>query len=214
MQRLKMSQGGMYHICNKSIANFGIFQSEFNAQRFLETVDCYNKIHVWTSFSQALKNNNYEYSNIIFPKEDPIIKFLSYCIMPDHYHLLIKVLINYSIAKYLNDIENSYTRYFNIKFHRKGPLWQSNYKVVPITSNEQLLHVSRYIHLNPTTAKLVEKPEDWLFSSYKDIISNKELLQVHLSEISIRSRNHYQKFVENNRDYQIKLKQIKRLLLD
>src|SRR3989339_175962 len=158
--------GKIYHICNKSIADFSIFVSNGNSQRFLETVDYYNKHHVWTSFSIALKQKKYNYSNIIFPKKDILIKILSYCIMRDHYNLLFKVQDEYSISKYISDIENSYTRYFNLKYHRKGPLWQSRYRYVLIKSNEQLLHTSRYIHLNPTTRGLVSQPEDWQFSSY------------------------------------------------
>ncbi|MDO8611050.1 MAG: transposase [bacterium] len=213
MQRLKMYQGGIYHICNKSIANFGIFQNEFDAQRFRETIDYYNNIRVWTSFSNVLKKGTYEYSNIIYPKNVGIIKILSYCIMPDHYHLLIKVLTDAKISKYLNDIGNSYSRFFNVKHHRKGPLWQSSYRIKRIETNEQLLHVSRYIHLNPTTSQLVENPEEWKFSSYKDIISDKNVLH-QLNEISIQSTTSFKKFVDDNKDHQIKLKQIKRLLLD
>lgn len=214
MPKVKVYQGGIYHICNKSIANFEIFKNKFNSHRFLATIDYYNNNYIVTSFSQILKKAKYQYSNIIYPKKDGLIKILSYCIMPDHYHLLIKILTDYPISKYINDVENSYTRYFNLKIKRKGPLWESSYRIIEISSNEQLLHVSRYIHLNPTTSGLVEKPEDWLFSSYKDIITDKDLLEKHLTEISIRSIKDYQKFINDNKDYQIKLKQIKRLLLD
>lgn len=205
--------GGIYHICNKSIANFSIFGSSRNSQRFLETVDYYNKHNVWTSFSIALKQKKYEYSNIIFPKKDALIKILSYCIMPDHYHILFKVQDEYPISKYISDIENSYSRYFNLKFHRKGPLWQSRYRCVLIKSDEQLLHVSRYIHLNPTTNGLVDFSEKWEYSSYKDIISNQSVLD-NLGEFSIKDRNKYKKFVEDNADHQKSLKRIKKALLD
>ena len=121
--------------------------------------------------------------------------------MPDHYHLLFKVTSEKLISKYISDIENSYTRYFNLKHNRKGPLWQSRYRAVPITSNEQLLHVSRYIHLNPTTKGLVDFPEEWKYSSYKDIISSQSILDS-LVEISIQDRKKYKKFVDDNLDYQ------------
>jgi len=134
--------------------------------------------------------------------------------MPDHYHLLIKILIDRKFSKYISDVENSFSRYFNIRFKRKGPLWQSRFKAVRIKTNEQLLHVSRYIHLNPTTANLVKKPEDWIYSSYKKIISDPKYLREILTEISIKESASYKKFVENNIDYQRKLAIIKKLLLD
>ena len=65
----KFKYGEMYHVCNKSIANYSIFQSSWNAQRFIETVDYYNHDSVWTSFSVALKQKNkYQYENILFQK--------------------------------------------------------------------------------------------------------------------------------------------------
>ena len=160
-------KGEIYHVFNKSIANFNIFNGAHNSYRFNQLLDYYNCIYSKESFSNFLiKNKQYDLKNLLYPKEDRVIKFLGYVIMPDHYHLLFKVQDEYSISKYISDIENSYTRYFNLKYHRKGPLWQSRYRYVLIKSNEQLLHTSRYIHLNPTTRGLVSQPEDWQFSSY------------------------------------------------
>ncbi len=133
--------------------------------------------------------------------------------MPDHYHFLIRVNHYKNIYRFIDTIETSYTRYFNLKYKRKGPLWQSSYRSIKIKNNEQLLHVSRYIHLNPTTAKLVDKPERWEYSSYKLFINNDDFLQS-IKEISINDKTIYKKFVEDNIDYQIKLKIIKKFLID
>jgi len=134
--------------------------------------------------------------------------------MPDHYHLLVKSLSEKIISKYISDVENSFTRYFNIKNNRKGPLWQSRFKSVVIKNNQQLLHVSRYVHLNPTTNGLVNRPEEWSFSSYKEIINNPVLLKTGLKEISMSNRLAYKRFVEKNIDHQRWLKQIKKLILE
>ena len=134
--------------------------------------------------------------------------------MPDHYHLLVKILKERIFSKYINDVENSFTRFFNIKFERKGPLWQTDFRAVRIKSNEQLLHVSRYVHINPTTSFLVKKPEDWKLSSYRDFINDDKVLSEYINEISIRSGKEYKKFIDDQIDYQRKLKQIRRLTLD
>jgi len=134
--------------------------------------------------------------------------------MPDHYHLLIKILRYNCLSKYISDIENSFTRYFNLKFSRKGPLWQSTFKAVRIKTNYQLLHTSRYIHLNPTTSNLVIKPEDWQFSSYHKFIKNEKVLQNVVTEISIDKPLLYKKFVEDQIDYQRKLRLIKKMILE
>jgi len=214
IRKMRFKSPGIFHIFNKSIANFGIFKTANNAQRFVEILDYYNLPTIKKRFSVAKEKGLYKYQNLLIPREENRIKFISYTIMPDHYHLLIKILVDDILSKYINDVENSFTRFFNSKFKRKGPLWQSSFKAVRIRSNEQVLHVSRYIHLNPTTAGLVEKPEDWFFSSYNNLISDKKFLGEIIGEISISNPNSYKKFVENNQDYQKKLKRIKKLIFD
>ncbi len=204
----------IWHLCNKSIANFGIFKNPNNAQRFIEVLDYYNNINYKIRYSYARRKKLYKYQNLLIPKKESIIKVLSYCIMPDHYHLVIKILSDNILSKYINDIENSYTHFFNRKFNRKGPLWQSSFLSVLIKTNEQLLHVTRYVNINPTSSQLVDRPEDWQFSSYKDIITNPIFLKEYLKEISISNSLSYKEFAGNNIDYQKKLKLIKKLLLE
>ncbi len=193
----KFYEGEYYHIFNRSIAKFGIFKDPNNCQRFLETLNYYNNRFVVEKFS-----------------EDSIVKYLTYKIMPTHYHLLVKILKDHQLSKYVNNFENSFSRYFNIKFDRKGPLWESSFKAVKINTDEQLLHVSRYLHLNAVTAGLVKKPEDWKFSSYKDLITNKKFLKEIITDFSISDNIQYKKFVENNIDYQKQLHLIKKILLE
>jgi REP-associated tyrosine transposase len=214
MKREKFVEGGIYHVFNKSIAGYGIFKDIKIADRFVKVLDYYNKTSVTYSLSKALIKKKYFPNNLLYPKSNALIKFISYCFMPDHYHLLIKILSNNCLSKFINNVENSFTRYFNIRFERKGPLYQTAFKTVRINSNEQLLHVSRYIHLNPTTAGLVQKPEDWMFSSYQEFITNDKILKEIMTEISIKSINAYKKFVEDQKDYQRKLARIKKFLLD
>ena len=109
---------------------------------------------------------------------------------------------------------NSYTRYFNIKHGRKGPLWEARFKSVRAETDQQLLHLTRYVHLNPATAKLVETPAEWSFSSYKeylypgtsDICTFKDVLMI--------SPDTYKEFVEDRLGYQRELAEIKALLLE
>ena len=213
MRKSFFKKGEYFHLFNKSIANFNIFKSKSNSIRFLETLDYYNNNKPKTKLSIAKDKQLYCYNNLIYPKSNSILKFISYCVMPDHYHLLIKTNYDDMLSKFINIIENSYTRFFNSKYKRKGPLWQSAFKAVIISSNEQLLHTTRYLHLNPTTSGYVKKPEDWQFSSYKDFITNPNLLKRELTEITISNNFIYQRFVENNLDYQRKLRIIKKLII-
>lgn len=214
MEERKLYANEYYHIFNKSISNFNIFSNINDATRFLHALDYYNNKKLNIKLSRAISIESYEYSNLLYINENPFVKYIAYCVMPDHYHLLIKCLYDFEFSKFINIVQNSYSRYFNIKHNRKGPLWQSPYKFVRIENNEQLLHVSRYIHLNPTTSKLVELPENWLFSSYNDYINNQQILNQVLTEISIKTPLEYKKFVENNKDYQKTLRDIRKQMID
>ena len=213
MIRNKYPSSSIYHLCNKSIANFKIFRDEIFTSRFITTLDYYNRKKIKRSLSDYLKSKEYIVENLLYPT-DSLVKFLAYCIMPDHYHLLVKINAENSLSRYLNNVENSFTRFFNLKNYRKGPLWQSRFKSVLIESNEQLLHVTRYIHLNPTSSRLVTTPEDWNFSSYRDYINGNQFLNEILVEVSIKNPVIYKKFVDDQSDYQKRLKSLKKLLLD
>lgn len=205
--------GDIYHVCNKSIANLPIFAYDFSAQRFLEVASYYNTTLSLIGYADYKKGRPLLTSNILEVPPTGVFRVLAYCIMPDHYHFLIKILASDTLSRYVGTIENSFTRYFNLKNKRKGPLWQSRFRSVRIESNEQLLHVSRYIHLNPTTSDLIEKPEDWNFSSYKIYVKDEKFLKI-IPELSIQNPQQYKNFVEDQIDHQRILKSIKKSLLE
>lgn len=212
-RRDKFIEGEIYHVFNKSISNYGIFKDLANSQRFVNTFQHYNNRLSLKSYSDFNKRTKYNYGNVINPIENTFCKVLSYCIMPDHYHFLLKILKSDIFSKLIGNMENSFSRYFNIKFDRRGPLWQNSFKVVKIRFDDQLLRVSRYIHLNPVVKRLVDRPEDWIYSSYKDFITDQSVLK-NIKEINIGNIIDYKKFVENNDDYLKELKNIKKLTLE
>jgi putative transposase len=214
MQRKRyFKTGDFFHICNKSISNFKILNDENNCHRFIKTLGYYNNLTQKTNLGNYLKKETDFYPDLLIPNENSLVKYISFSLMPDHYHLLIKILHDNCLSKYINNIQNSFSRYFNLKFNRKGPLWQSRFKAIKIKTNEQLLHVCRYVNINSTTSGLVKNPEDWKFSSYKNIITNSKYLSL-LTEISIRKRRDFKKFAENHKDYQRRLKLIKKMILE
>ncbi len=205
------SKNEIYHICNKSISNYAIFAKNENVLRFLSLLEYYNDKKNSSRFSYFLKTNKYSYNNLLLQPEQSRVKFLGYCVMKDHYHLLLKVL-DEPISSFVGRIENGYSHYFNIKYKRMGPLWQSRFRCIRITTNEQLLHVTRYLHINPCTSRYVSKPEDWPYSSYLSYLDQNLLNS--LTEISIKNSQTYRKFCEDQIDYQKTLKDIKDALLE
>jgi len=97
----------------------------------------------------------------------------SYCLMPNHFHLLIYPM-TVDFGNYvMQPFSVSYTKAINKRFKRTGPLFDGPYQAKLIDEDKYLLHLSRYIHLNPVSAGLVNRAEDWEFSSYRDYIGTR-----------------------------------------
>ncbi len=97
------------------------------------------------------------------------IEIISYCLVPNHYHLLV-YLKSDDLSGLMQPFALSYTKAINKRHNRVGSLFQGRFKAVHVDQNDYLLHLSRYIHLNPVAAGLVKRAEDWEFSSYRDFI--------------------------------------------
>ena len=135
--------------------------------------------------------------------------------MPTHLHLILKQITDGGISKYVSRVLNSYTRYFNLIHRRTGPLWSGRFKSVLVAENDQLLHLTRYIHLNPTSAGLVKKPDDWQFSSYKEYVHDKSVKGIcKFDNIIDLKSSQYKKFVADRQGYQKELSKIKQILIE
>lgn len=205
-------EGEIFHICNKSISNYHIFRTDKLRDRFITALNYYNNNELKISLSRALRNE-LTLDSILARNKKCIIFIIAYCIMPDHYHLLAKINDSVEFSKYINNVQSSYTRFYNKMYDRKGPLWQSRFKAIKIPDDYTMLHVHRYIHLNPTTSSLVAKPEDWVWSSYPTYLSDCKILSLN-KEVSIQNINTYKIFVDDQIDYQKKIMGIRRILLE
>jgi len=204
--------GRFYHIYNRSIQNIPIFSEPRQCEVFLDLLKFYNQSDSPGRFSLH-KNVN----DKIFPKKgEPIVNVINYCLIPNHFHLTLLQKKDSGITMFMQRVLNSFSHFYNIKFQNIGPLFQSSFKSVEIDSIEQLVHLSRYIHLNPVTAGIVENPENYVYSSYKeyigldksDFIDPKPIL----SEFG--SIEKYRKFVMLQKDYQRDLNKIKKIILE
>ncbi len=90
-----------------------------------------------------------------------------YCIMSNHYHLLLETPFG-NLSQIMRHINGSYTTCFNKKYQRSGHLLQGRYRAIVVDKDEYAIELSRYIHLNPVRAGIVKKPEAYRWSSYRD----------------------------------------------
>lgn len=111
------------------------------------------------------------------------VDVVAYCLVPNHYHLLVYPRSD-RVSQAVKSLSLSYTKAINKRFNRVGSLFQGRFQKMLITDSEYLVHVIRYIHLNPVKANLVRQPGDWEFSSYLEYaqlrsgtLPNLELIQ-------------------------------------
>lgn len=136
--------------------------------------------------------------------------------MPNHFHLIVKQNIDGGIQKFMQKIQNSYTKYFNTIYKRVGPLVQGTFKAVPIESDVQLIHVSRYIHLNPYVSGITQDLDTYHYSSFPDFIGikNGQLCNKELLLNFFKNSEDYKNFVIGNSDYAKEIEAMKHLLLE
>ena len=141
---------------------------------------------------------------------------LCYCLMPNHFHFIIKQNTVLPISKLIAKVCTSYSMYFNKKYQKVGNLFQNKFKAVLITNDEQLMWTSAYIHNNPKTAEIVKDLKDYPWSSYLDYIGKRQGTMCDKDFILKMFKNvsEYEKFVSDSFDVISTRKEIAHLLLD
>lgn len=215
MRKQPLVTDHVYHVCTKSIAGYEVFRTVADFSRMFEMMKFYNHEKRPKKFSEYVRiKDKSEYIKKHFCSQDNIVNLIAYCLMPTHIHFLLVQRKDYGISNYMKNILDSYTRYFNNKNSRKGPLWQGRFKSVHVDSDEQLLHLTRYIHLNPTSSGLVVDPEDWPYSSYNEYLNNSKSNLCNFTDYINIDPERYGHFVNSRKNYQKSISYIKHLLLE
>ena len=176
-----------YHIINRGLEKRKIFIDHTDYLRFLDNLLKYKKKFDWIIYC--------------------------YCLLPNHYHLLIQTK-NDPLGEIIKSLQTAYGVWFNKKYKRVGPVFSGRYKSIIIQKDGYFLQVSKYIHLNPVKAKLCQKPSDYPYSSYQEYIKGKtsvldeniidkraaKMLTSDERKITQKSIKDYQSFVEEKED--------------
>lgn len=221
-RKIPLITGQTYHVLNRGIAEQRIFLGQKDYDRALETILYYQNAELPLRYSFFKRLPPKQRGDVLISlkeKKKFLIDLVAYCFMPSHIHLLIIQRRDGGISKFMSNFTNGYTRYFNTKRNRRGPIFQGKFKAVRIETDEQLLHVSRYIHLNPYTSYIVktfDQLEQYSHSSlgeYTDYrrssICQKDLILNHFSNSAL-----YKGFVLEQANHQRELEKIKHLTLE
>jgi putative transposase len=147
-QRPAYLPGGTYHLYNRGAHKASIFREADNYLFVLRKVKHY---------CQALA-----------------LTPVAYCLMPNHYHVLVRQDGEHRAGLLPQRVFNSYTKAFNKRYGRSGTLFEGNYKVLAVEEESHLLHLCRYIHANPVKGGLVADPADWPYSNYREWVGERD----------------------------------------
>src|SRR3989344_7397208 len=151
-RKTKFEIGEFYHLYNRGVEKRIIFKNIKDYKRFLAL------LYISNSSKQIHISNEIGHGNHIediFNKDrgSPIVAIGAYCLMPNHFHLLITPLVKNGISKFMLKLLTSYSMYFNIKNKRSGTLFQGVFKSQHLNTDEYLRYIYSYIHLNPAKLK-------------------------------------------------------------
>ena len=164
------SEDCFYHITSRGDDRKRIFLSERDYHKFIEYI----------SYAKA------KYKFHVY----------AYCLMPNHYHLLLETT-QANISKIMHYLNGSYTMYYNIKRKRSGHLFQGRFKSIVVDKDSYFQELSRYIHLNPVKAKIAKQPEDYRWSSYMGYFDKQDQVLDYdrIKQYLGMDKNQYRQFV-------------------
>src|SRR3989344_8824203 len=208
----------IYHVFDKTLDHKNVFLDRKLAALLLDLITYYRSQKADLRYSHFKRLPEAERKN----KEKQVkvkkyfkVEILGYCLMYNHFHLLLQQNFKDGIIRFMSDVLNSLTRFYNILNERNGPLFLPQFRSRHIISNDQLKHVSRYKHLNPYSGGIVkslEALENYEFSSFKEYL-NPKVGNISNSEVVLKlfggNRERYKKFVFANAEHQRTLEFVK-----
>ncbi len=172
-----ITTSAIVHIYNRGNNREKIFYDENDYKAFLFRIG----LALGIKIEDLQKENllSIPYSRIRISGNDNLFKLHSFCLMPNHFHLLIEQCGDISVSKLISQVCTSYAMYINKKHKRIGHVFQDQFKAVLIEDNPQLMWTSAYIHMNPVKDKIVKHPSEYKWSSYNDFTNKRNLLIAH-----------------------------------
>src|SRR3989339_1119251 len=206
MRLIRITPGEYYHIFNRAVNKQVIFHDTSDYFRFLFLTLYFQSPIIFQQLGRKVKE--FVQSRALDSvEEDEIIKkrrveLVAFCIMPNHFHLIVKELDEGGIAAYMQRVLTSYSKYYNTKYEKSGHVFQGPYQAVHVEDNRQLLHLSAYIHRNPREIpKWFKKEDRYSWSSYQDFIGENRWSDLLLSDIVLgqfKDKKHYHEFVKTS----------------
>jgi len=191
MRKKPLVNNEFYHIYNRGVDKREVFSDDRDYFRFLLSINLLNDekdglMIRWRDYQRCVKNANLnDFLKLNFRKRERLVDIVSFCLMSNHYHFILKQNVEKGIEKFMQKLGTSYTKYFNKKYQRNGSLFQGTFKSSHISSTGLLLRMAVYASCNSEIHKVsLAKNYPWCsfavhLGKQKGDIVNDELLSEH-----------------------------------
>ncbi|OGG43899.1 hypothetical protein A2841_01720 [Candidatus Kaiserbacteria bacterium RIFCSPHIGHO2_01_FULL_48_10] len=169
--------GEYYHIYNRAAHKLALFRDKNDWKRFIFSILYYQSPHGITHVTRAIQPDSLVNGFSLPLQEQELIvqnrfvELVAFCVMSNHFHLLVRETHEGGISRYMQRVSLSYTKYFDTKYEASGHVFQGTYKSVLVKDDKQLMHLSAYIHRNPRELReWKNKEESYPYSSLQDYV--------------------------------------------
>ncbi len=218
IRELPLVTGSYYHVLNRGVAKLPTFLDDHDYRHALTALEYYTTIEPPMRLSELSRLHQSSWRRIRdeLRSEPKLVEIVAFSLMPNHFHLLLKQLVDDGITTLLRRWLNSYSRYFNTRHDRVGSLFQGVFKAVLIHSTEQLVHVSRYIHINAPVAGIIpaDQVAAYPWSSMREYLGAPGFCKPDIILEQFQDARAYEAFVLDQIDYARQLDAIKHLTLE
>lgn len=168
MRKQPLITGEYYHIYNRGVDKRDIFGNKKDLFRFIESISEFNQVGTIGSIRNVRKNNT---APKVLSKE-PLVAFIAYCLNPNHFHFVLRQLVDGGIAKFMQKLQAGYTSYFNLKNSRTGSLFQGTFKSQLMSSENYFNKIIGYVNKNYKVHNIPKSRMELVFSSDHEYENN------------------------------------------
>ena len=208
MRNIEISVDECYHIYNRGAQKRITFHNSSDYVRFLFLILFFQSPIVFGQISRPVHHFvkhrvfDIDTEDISQITNNQYVELIAFCLMPNHFHLILKEVEENGVARYMQRVLNGYTKYYNTKYEVSGHLFQGPYKAVHVEDNDQLLYLSTYVHRNVRELpqwKNREQKYEW--SSYQDYVRKNrwgKILSTDLILEQFKTTDEYAEFVRTS----------------
>jgi putative transposase len=198
--RASSAESEFYHLYNRGTEKRKIFLNRSDYERFLALLYLANSEEpVRTENIRRTEQGPTLLKQVMeLPPQKPLISITAYCLMPNHFHLLVREENEAGISRFMQKLSTAYTMYFNKKYERSGTLFQGKYKSRHADNDRYLKYLLAYIHLNPSK---IASPATYEYSSYADFTGEER------PQGSILNRDALPLYFESARDFKREMRE-------